>query len=221
MSKELVAKELVKRLKNGETIGVGTGSTVDACLTEISKRVIAEKLVLQVVPTSYESAWKCQQIGLTVLQREYRGDLAWGFDGADEVDPNRWLIKGKGGAMLMEKILAAKCKQYVVVVDDSKLVTSLGQKCPVPVEVIPGAVTVVERGLAKLGAREINIRRGTGIYGPVISECGNIILDVTFPKIEQDLERQIKSIVGVVESGLFIGYATEILVAGKDGVVVR
>jgi len=221
MSKELVAKELAKRIKNGEIIGVGTGSTVDACLVEIGKRVVAEKLALQVVPTSYGSAWKCQELGLAVLHREFRGELAWGFDGADEVDPNRWLIKGKGGAMLMEKILAAKCKQYVVVVDDSKLVTSLGLKCPVPVEVIPGAVTIVERGLAKIGAREVIMRKGTGIHGPVISECGNIILDVTFAKIEQDLERQIKSIVGVVESGLFIGYTTEVLVAGKDGVSSR
>lgn len=221
MSKELVAKELVKRLKSGETIGVGTGSTVNACLVEIGKRVVAENLSLQVVATSYESGWRCQQLGLTVLQREFRGELAWGFDGADEVDPNRWLIKGKGGAMLMEKILAAKCKQYVVVVDDSKIVDKLGVKCPVPVEVIPGAVSIVEKGLAKLGAREVIMRRGTGIFGPVVSECGNIILDCTFDKIEADLERQIKSIVGVVESGLFIGYATEVLVAGKNGVSSR
>lgn len=215
--KEKVAAELAKRVKDGETIGVGTGSTVDAALTKIGERVASEGLDLKVVPTSLQSAWRCHEIGLSVLYPGFNDEIAWGFDGADAVDQNLWLIKGKGGALLQEKILAARCGKFVVLVDDSKLTANLAEACAIPVEVIPEALNVAKRGLQALGARELSIRTGSGKHGPVITEAGNIILDVAFNTVSAELEGQIKSIVGVVESGLFIGYADEVIVAGKDG----
>jgi len=216
--KEIVAREIAQRVKNGDVIGVGTGTTVDAALTEIGKRVKAEGLRITVVPTSYQSAWRCQELGFLVMYPGYRGTLSWGFDGADQVNRAKWAIKGKGGAMLQEKILAKRCKQFVLIVDETKVVEHLGKGCGVPIEVIPEALILVEEGLKDLGAVEVSIRTGTGKHGPVITERGNIILDASFPAISERLERDIKSIIGVVDSGLFIGYASEVLVAGTQGV---
>lgn len=217
--KEQVAQEIAQRVKSGDVIGVGTGTTVDAALAAIGRRVQQERLQLTVVPTSLQSAWRCQELGLTVMYQGYNGHLAWGFDGADQVTKARWAIKGKGGAMLQEKILAKRCKKFIIIVDDSKVVTQLGAGCPVPVEVIPEARSIVEEGIRALGAAELTLRTGSGKHGPVITEAGNIIIDAVFPAITEGLEREIKSLVGVVESGLFIGYAHELLVAGAQGVV--
>jgi ribose 5-phosphate isomerase A len=218
MIKELLAQEIAKRVKSGDVIGVGTGTTVDAVLEAIGKRVKLEGLSVAVVPTSLQSAWRCQELGLTVLYTGYNGYLSWGFDGADQVTKDRWAIKGKGAAMLQEKILAKRCKKFVVIADQSKLVDRLGVGCPVPVEVIPEALVLARHGLIDLGAKEIIIRTGSGKHGPVITERGNIILDANFSDIEVSLETQIKSIAGVVESGLFIGYVSEVLVADAGGV---
>ena len=216
--KEIVAKEIAKRVKDGDVIGVGTGTTVDAALTEIGKRVKAENLRITVVPTSYQSAWRCQELGFIVMYPGYRGHLSWGFDGADQVTKSRWAIKGKGGAMLQEKILAKRCKKFVLIVDETKVVEQLGVGCAIPVEVVPEAVSLAEEGLKALGAQEAIIRVGTGKHGPVITERGNIILDATFTKVSERLESDIKSIIGVVDSGLFINYATEVIVANASGV---
>ena len=216
--KEIVAKELAKRIKDGDVIGVGTGTTVDAALVEIEKRVRAEGLRVSVVPTSYQSSWRCHEIGLSVLYPAYKGELAWGFDGADQINDQRWAIKGKGGALLQEKILAARCKKFIIIVDESKVVKKLGVGCPIPVEVIPEALVLVEKGLKEIGASELVIRTGTGKHGPVITEKGNIIIDAQFSEIHENLEKDIKCLLGVVESGLFTHYASEVLVANASGV---
>lgn len=215
--KEIVAKALAQRVQHGEVIGVGTGSTVDAALVEIGRRVAAEQLSLKVVPTSLQSAWRCQEIGLDVLYPGFRGELAWGFDGADEVNDELWLIKGKGGALLQEKILAARCKEFIIIVDESKLVKKIGESCAIPLEVIPEAIAVVEKKLREFNPREIVIREGTGKKGPVITEAGNIIVDVLLPTIERTTDQRLKSIVGVVETGLFIDYASEVIVGSASG----
>ena len=218
--KEIVAKELAARVRDGEVIGVGTGSTVDLALDEIAKRVKQEGLRLTVVPTSLQSAWKCQEAGLQVSYPGYCGDLSWGFDGADAVDDRLRVIKGKGGAMLQEKILAARCLHYVIIVDDSKMVSKLGPGCPVPVEVIPEARFVAERKLMTLGAKSVSLRNAVAKHGPVITEGGNIIFDAQFTEISDSLEGEIKSIVGVVESGLFTGFASEVLIGSSAGVKI-
>ena len=217
--KELVAKEIAKRVNDGDVIGVGTGSTVDLALTEIGRRITAEGLNVHVVPTSLQSSWRCQQIGLQVLYPGFRAELSWGFDGADEVDQEYRLIKGKGGALLQEKILAARCKHFVVIVDQSKVVKDLGANCAIPVEVVPEALFIVERELSRLNPQKIELRNAVGgKHGPIITEAGNIIVDVKFEKIHSGLEREIKSILGVVESGLFVGYAHEVLVSSDSAV---
>jgi ribose 5-phosphate isomerase A len=216
--KEIVATEIAKRVKDGDVIGVGTGTTVDAALTEIGKRVRAENLRITVVPTSYQSAWRCQELGFIVMYPGYRGYLSWGFDGADQVTKSRWAIKGKGGAMLQEKILAKRCKKFVLIVDETKVVEQLGVGCAIPVEVVPEAIVLAEEGLRHLGAQEVIIRVGTGKHGPVITERGNIIVDAAFATVTERLEADIKSVLGVVDSGLFINYATEVLVANASGV---
>ena len=216
--KEIVAQEIAKRVKDGDVLGVGTGTTVDAALTEIGKRVKSEGLRITVVPTSYQSAWRCQELGFIVMYPGYRGHLSWGFDGADQVNKAKWAIKGKGGAMLQEKLLAKRCKKFVIIVDESKVVPELGIGCPIPLEVIPESLVLVEEALRAVGAHEVTIRTGTGKHGPVITERGNIILDATFAKVTETLEKDIKAIIGVVDSGLFIGYASEVLVAGAQGV---
>jgi ribose 5-phosphate isomerase A len=216
--KEKVAEEIAGRVSNGQIIGIGTGSTVDLALDFIGRRVNSEKLSLAAVPTSLESAWRCQSMGITVLSTAYTGHLDWGFDGADAVNQQLWLIKGKGGALLQEKILAARCKTFTVIVDDSKVVADLAKSCPIPVELVPQARFIAEVELAKRGARSCVLRHGSGKHGPVITEQGNILVDVVFDQIGPGLEKELKSIVGVVESGLFIDYASEVLVGSASGV---
>jgi ribose 5-phosphate isomerase A len=216
--KEIVGQEIAKRIKDGEVLGVGTGTTVDSALAAIGVRIREEGLRISVVPTSYQSAWRCQELGLTVMYPGYNGHLSWGFDGADQINQERWAIKGKGGALLQEKLLAARCKHFIIIVDETKVVSHLGAGCPIPVEIIPEAKLLAEEGLRNLGATELTLRSGTGKHGPIITERGNIIVDAAFPSISIGLEKDIKQVLGVVESGLFIGYAGEVIVAGKSGI---
>lgn len=213
----VVGKAIANRIKSGEVVGVGTGSTVDAALECIRERVVREGLALKVLASSLASARTCSEMGLEVLDPSYAGSVAWGFDGADEVTPDLRLIKGKGAAMLPEKILAARCAHWVVIVDETKLVTRLGEKQPVPVEVVPAARVVVERALKEMGASQCLLRTGSGKHGPVITEAGNLIFDVRFPEIGADYEMRLKSITGVVETGIFSSQADEVLVASAQG----
>lgn len=218
--KELVAREIAMRARSGETIGVGSGTTVDLAIDQIGRRVREEGMQIRVVPSSYQSARRCEAAGLAVLHPACCDALHWGFDGADAVDPQRRLIKGRGGAMLQEKILAARCRDYVIIIDESKLVENLGGTCPVPVEVIPEALAVAEKGLLSLGASSLKLRQGTACERtvPMISQAGNLIIDAHFDNIAETLERDIKAVVGVVENGLFIGYASEVLIATSQGI---
>lgn len=208
--KEKVAQKLAALAQNGQVIGAGSGSTSYLALLALAERVRQEKLDIRLVPTSYEIQLICAQMGLALTSlAEVQPD--WCYDGADEVDPHLSLIKGRGGAMLREKlVIAASAKSYILV-DESKLVQRLGEKFAVPVEIIPEAVHLVERGLQKLGATEIQLRMAQKKDGPVISENSNLILDVRFEEIGSNMETEIKSIVGVVESGLFMGYNVEIV----------
>ena len=214
--KELVAQELSARVRDGDLIAVGAGSTVELAVRKIGERIAAERLTVYAVPGSLQTGWQCEQAGFKVLDHSFGGEVPWGFDGADAVNDKLWLIKGRGGALLQEKILAAKCRRLVILVDESKLVRDFAG-CAIPVEVIPAAVAVVKRELAKVGALDVKLRAAVGKCGPIITEAGNVIFDVTFPAVDAALEGRIKSIVGVVENGLFIDYADEVLVGGASG----
>lgn len=208
--KERVALEIASKMKNGDVIGVGSGSTVYIAALAMANRIKKEKLDVMVIPASMELSMTCVQLGLpqTTLW-DQKPD--WTFDGADEVDPSRSLIKGRGGAMFKEKLLIANSKETYIIVDDSKFVDRLGSKFPVPVEVFPQALVYAEDQLKQLGSRSVTLRMAKGKDGPIITENGNYILDAWFDEIPKDMEKRIKAITGVIESGLFIGFDIEVL----------
>lgn len=208
--KERIAKEIARIANDGDVIGFGSGSTSYLATIEIANRIQNEGIRITAIPTSYEIKMLCTYLNIpTATLEEKRPD--WCFDGADEVDSNNWLIKGRGAAMFNEKLnIAASTKNYILV-DDSKIVNRLGEKFPIPVECNPKAINLVKEELFKLGANEIELRKAVKKDGPVITENGNLILDVRFNEIKEDLERNIKNITGVIESGLFIGYNIQIV----------
>ena len=209
-SKEKVAELIARKVKDGDTIGVGSGSTSYLALLAIAQKIKTEALSVRAIPTSIEIALTCISLGIPVVSlQENRPD--WYFDGADEVDPNNHLIKGRGGAMFKEKLIMSASSRNYIIIDKSKLVEKLGAKFPVPVEVFPSALMAVEVELKKLGAKEILLRPAQGKDGPVISENGNLILDVRFDQIDKDMETKIKCITGVIESGLFQNLQAEII----------
>lgn len=211
-AKQRVASSLAAKVQNGAVVGVGSGSTVYLTLQAIGNRVREENLQITAIPTSPEVALACAALGIpTTSLFQQRPD--WSFDGADEVDPNHNLIKGRGGAMFREKILLASSPKNYIVIDPSKLVDSLGKNFPVPVETYPTAVHLVETRLLSLGATDVKLRLAKAKDGPVITEAGNFILDVKFQTIAPEMEKEIKAVTGVIESGLFIGYEVEILVS--------
>ncbi len=214
--KQKVADKIVAKIKDGDVIGVGSGSTVFLTLFAIAERIKAEKLNILAIPTSIEISMACTKLGIP-LTSLYEHKPNWCFDGADEVDPNKSLIKGRGGALFKEKLLISSSPLNYIIVDDTKLVDKLGSKFPVPVEVFPTALLHVEDELRALGATEIILRLAGGKDGPVITENGNLLLDVKFNEIDNDMERKIKAITGVIESGLFINYNIEVLVAANEG----
>ncbi len=208
--KEKVAEKIAERVKNGDVIGVGSGSTSYLALLAISKKVKEQNLNVLAIPTSHEVSLICSILGLhTSTLLNARPD--WSFDGADEVDPQKNLIKGRGGAMFAEKLVIKSSPENYILVDSSKFVSYLGEKFAAPIEVDPRAVNLVETELLKLGANEINLRLAKSKDGPVITEAGNLILDVRFNKITSEYEKEVKSIPGVIESGLFINYKVDIL----------
>jgi ribose 5-phosphate isomerase A len=210
--KQKVADEIAAKVKDGDVLGVGSGSTVYMALLAISKKIKNEKLHVKAIPTSIEISLFCSKLGIP-LTTLYENKPDWLFDGADEVDPNKSLIKGRGGAMFKEKLLISCSPVNYIIVDDSKLVKKLGTNFPVPIEVFPQALLHVEEQLKQLGANEVLLRPAKGKDGPVITENGNLVLDARFDDITDDMEHAIKSITGVIESGLFIKYNVEVLMA--------
>lgn len=211
-SKQKVAEQIASNVMNGDVIGVGSGSTSYLAVLAIAQRIKSEKLYIKAIPTSVEIALTCSKMGIPITNL-YENGPDWYFDGADEVDPNNHLIKGRGGAMFKEKLIMSASKRNYIIIDESKLVDKLGSKFPVPVEVFPYALMNVEAKLKKLGAHKILLRPAQGKDGPVISENGNLILDVWFDTIDNDMENKIKYITGVIESGLFQNHQVEIIAA--------
>ena len=215
--KETVAVSAVDALvKSGMKLGLGTGSTAISAVRRIG--ALLAKGALQnvlAVPTSFQTTIECERLGIplfTLNSREIGGELDLTIDGADEVDPGNRCIKGGGGALLQEKIIAYASLKYAIVVDESKIVENLGLKFPVPVEVIPGAWLPVSRSLEKLGA-EVKLREALRKAGPVITDHGNLLLDILFRETVDPvaLEAELNRIPGVVENGFFTGPADRIL----------
>lgn len=208
--KDIVAKKIADRVKDGEVIGFGSGSTSYLTIYAIADKVKKENIRIKAIPTSYEVELLCHYLHIptTNLLTE-KPD--WSFDGADEVNGDKWMIKGRGGAMFKEKLNIVNSKVTYILVDNSKLVDKLGSNFKVPVECYPSSINYVKEELMLLGAKEIDIRKAVSKDGPVITENGNVILDTKFEQISEHLEKDIKSITGVIESGLFIGYNVEVV----------
>jgi ribose 5-phosphate isomerase A len=221
--KQEVGKAAAARVKSNSVIGLGTGSTTAFAIEYIGTRLKSGELTNVVgIPTSFQARVLAKQFGipLTTLDEVDRIDIA--IDGADEVDPQKNLIKGGGAAHTQEKVVDALAEQFIVVVDSSKLVDKLGSTFLLPVEVIPMAVTPVMRAIAKLGGAP-QLRMGVRKAGPVVTDQGNLVIDVKFQSIDNPaaLEKTLNNIPGVLENGLFVG-VTDLVLVGEvqDGKVV-
>ena len=208
--KEKVAKKVAEKIKNGDVIGFGSGSTSYLTILAIAEKMKKDSIQITAITTSYEIEILCHYLNIpTTNLLNKKPD--WSFDGADEVDENKWMIKGRGGAMFKEKLNIANSNITYILIDNSKFVNKLGTNFKVPVECDFYAVNYVKEQLMLLGAENIEIRRAVSKDGPIITESNNIILDAKFNEISECLEKDIKSITGVIESGLFIGYNVEII----------
>ena len=222
--KELAAMKALEYVRSGMILGLGTGSTsaifVDALGSALRQGTLKD---IRGVPTSIEVADRARQerIPLTTLADNPRLDLA--VDGADEVDGQNNLIKGLGRALLREKIVEIHAERFIVIVDESKLVTSLGSKVPLPVEIIQFEAEAHVRWLTTLGCRAGLWLEKDG--QPVVTDNGNYLARCWFnqsggsgiPDIHK-LDRELNQRPGIVEHGLFLGMADQVIVAGKDGI---
>lgn len=224
-AKEAASRAAVALVEDGMRLGLGTGSTAAVMVRHLAGRVRAEGLRLRCAATSEATATLAASLGLTVEPLDVIGWLDMVIDGADEVDPDLALIKGGGGALLREKIVAAASDRMVVIADPSKIVDRLGA-FHLPVEVIPfgweTTRTHITRMLEHYGmtGRPILLRQRED--GPFRSDEGNLILDLALEEIHdpQELGRALNTIPGVVENGLFTGIAERALIGQADGSTV-
>lgn len=210
-AKLVAARKVAQTVNDGDVIGAGSGSTSFLALLEIGRRVQEEGLRCTIIPTSREieltaAALRLPTTGLLNAKPH------WCFDGADEVDANNNLIKGRGGALYREKLVMRAAEKTYILADAAKFVQRLGEKFAVPVEILPEALHVAETAILAIdGVQTTSVRMATGKDGPILTENGNFILDVTFTAIGPQTELALKAITGVLESGLFWNYQPEIL----------
>lgn len=218
-AKKRAALEAVKHVKDGYIIGLGSGSTTAHAIKEIGKMTRQKNWQILGVPTSYQAMQLATQCGirLTTLQEHPQLDLT--IDGADQIDEKLNLIKGMGGALTREKIVASASKRVVIVADETKLVKKLGTNHPVPVEVLPFATSTVMLKIRKMNGKP-RLRETSGKVGPLVTDNGNLILDADFGPIDapDKLDFQLKSIPGVIETGIFAGIADIIYLGTRNAV---
>jgi len=216
--KEIAGRRAADFVQNGMTLGLGTGSTVHFTLLALGERIRAEGLRVRGVPTSLDTERKARELGIPLATLDEVTSIDLTIDGADEIDPQFAMVKGGGGALLREKVVAAISRREVIVVGPEKVVPRLGSTFALPVEVAPFARPVVERALARLGCEpRLRSAKDGGRYR---TDNHNEILDCRFPDGIADpaaLERAIDAIPGVVESGLFIGLAHVLVIGHPDG----
>ena len=219
-AKKAAGEAAAAMAEDGQRIGLGTGSTTAFTIAALGRRVREEGLQIVGTPTSFAAERLGRQYGIPLATLDELDALDIAFDGADEVSPGLDLIKGRGAAHTREKIVASLAARFVVLVDPSKLVERLGTRMPVPVEVLPMAAAPVTRALERLGARPV-LRMGKSKDGPVISDQGFWIIDAHFDGIDDPaaLDRALLALPGVLDHGLFIGMATDVLVGEPDGTV--
>ncbi len=215
--KKAAALKAIEFVRDGMVVGLGTGSTAKHLVLALGERVRAG-MNLRGVPTSQETATLARESGIPLLDSENRWEIDVALDGADQVDPDLNLIKGGGGALLKEKIVAASAKQFIVMVDHTKQVPVLGGSFPLPIEVIPFGWGSTARAIESLTNSRVILRERNGI--PFKTEAGNLIVDVHIDRISQpgELETALNLIPGVVETGLFVGRTNILIVGTPQGV---
>ncbi len=221
-AKQAAGLRAASLVEDGTCVGLGTGSTTRYAIEELARRVRQDGLRILGTATSSSSERLARRLGIPLVTLDEIEHVDIAIDGADEVDPDFNLIKGRGAAHSREKVVASLAERFVVLVDESKIVDRLGTKAPVPVEVLPMAVRPVETALERLGAK-VELRMGRSKDGPVVTDQGFWVLDARFESIEEPgaLDRAIKQIPGVLDHGIFIGMATDVLVGRDDGSVRR
>ena len=212
--KKAAAVAAADLVPHNAVVGLGSGSTLAYFIEELGVRRRRGRFHIVGVPTSYQARFLAQECGIPLYDPMDIDSVAIAVDGADEVDPFGNLIKGAGGAHVVEKLVAACAKWFVVVIDESKRVKTLGERASVPLEVIAPALSFVMRRVRELGGQP-TLRTGNGKLGPVISDLGHPIVDVAFGPIPDvaRLDQQLNSLPGVLGHGLFIGMADQVIIA--------
>ena len=218
--KRKAALEAVKHIKDHAVVGLGSGSTAAFAIEAIGERIKRENLSVKGIPTSTQAFLLAVKHGIPVTTLEEHPEIDVAIDGVDQVDADLNLIKGMGAALAREKIVASASRMNVIIGDVGKRVRFLGENGQaVPVEVLPFAAKVVQQRIVKLGGKPV-LREGKGKLGPVITDNGNMVVDVVFGLIADvsGLEMRLKMIPGVVETGLFVGLADVVYLGSVSGV---
>lgn len=220
LMKQQVGYAAAAKVQSNSIVGLGTGSTTAYAIQAIGERLQSGDLQnIKGVPTSFQAIVLARQYGIPLVSLDEIEKIDIAIDGADEVDPQKNLIKGGGAAHTQEKIVDSLAEQFIVVVDSGKLVDHLGSTFLLPVEVLPMAVTPVMKAIEKLGGKP-QLRMGVKKAGPVVTDQGNLVVDVKFDRIDNpgELEKTLNNLPGVLENGLFVGVADIIMVGEvKEG----
>ena len=222
-AKRNAALSAVKHVNDGFIVGLGSGSTAAFAIEALGERVKLENLHVMGIPTSYQAFLLAVECGIpiTILDEHPEVDLT--IDGADQVTPELYLIKGMGAALAREKIVAAASKLNIIIADEQKKVKLLGEKGQsVPVEVLPFAISLAKRKIMANGGKPV-LREGKGKLGPTITDNGNVILDSYFGEIANpaELEVKVKMVPGVVETGFFVGLTDLVYIGTAAGSVEK
>jgi ribose 5-phosphate isomerase A len=219
-AKKNAALEAVKHVKDGFVVGLGSGSTAAYAIEEIGNRIKNEKIHVLGIPTSHQAFMLAIKCGIPITTLEEHPTIDLTIDGADQIDQELNLIKGMGGALTREKIVAFASKKLIIVADESKKVKLLGENNhPVPMEVLPFAAPVLMQKIKEYGGKP-TLREGIGKVGPIITDNGNVIIDANFGIIPNPakLEHKLKMLPGVVETGLFVKMASIVYLGTSTGV---
>lgn len=217
--KELVAIHAAQLVKDGMTVGLGTGSTANYFIEALAKRHHEQNLRVTVVASSVVSTIKAQQLGLPLVAIEHLKHLDLYVDGADEVDPDLTLLKGRGADLVREKLLVQASDQFLVLVDNSKFVSHIGERFAIPIEVIPFAWQLVKHRLESIGATG-GLRQNASGDGLIVTSHGSLVLDMTFDSEfdSSTINDLLNNTAGIVEHGIFYGLASAVFCA-VDGQV--
>jgi ribose 5-phosphate isomerase A len=212
--KQLVALQAAKLIKDGMTVGLGTGSTANYFIEALARRHQEERLNIRTVSSSVVSAIKAQSVALPLLGMEQVSQLDVYVDGADEVAADMTLLKGRGSDLVREKLLATASREFWVLIDQSKQVERIGRNFPVAIEVMPFAWQMLQTQLTKMGA-VVKLRTNASGDGLAVSSCGSLILDAVFdPNLSpKQINDRLNGMPGIVEHGIFSGLATAVFCA--------